>query len=427
VLTQSRTKKLLPAMHDSTSCSDRYRSIRATTQRLAAPLSAEDQNLQPMPEASPVKWHLAHTTWFFETFVLAPLPGYTLFDFTYQYLFNSYYEAVGPRHPRPARGLLSRPSANTVRAYRQHVDEALLARPDVWTTHADVLELGLQHEQQHQELILTDLKHAFAQNPLFPAYHAPPTESTVRVPPLGWRDVPTGVQAIGHATMGFAFDNELPRHRVFLEPAQVADRPISNGEYLRFIADGGYARPGYWLSDGWHARTQHQWEAPLYWLRNAERGPADTADGWDVFTLHGAVPLNPTEPVCHVSYYEADAFARWSQARLPTEFEWEACAAGTPIAGNLLESGRLHPAPLTGPGWLGDVWQWTGSAYLPYPGYVPAAGALGEYNGKFMVNQQVLRGGSCATPASHVRCSYRNFFPPEARWQFTGIRLARSV
>jgi ergothioneine biosynthesis protein EgtB len=415
---------------------DALAEVRRVTQSLAAPLSAEDQMVQSMPDASPTKWHLAHTTWFFETFVLAPrAPGYRVFDPHFNYLFNSYYESVGPRHLRPARGLLSRPSLAEVKRYREHVDEALQrflreggAVADAATL--EVIELGLHHEQQHQELILTDVKHALAQNPMAPAYRddAAPAARGAALddpPPLAYRPCEGGLVEVGHAGPGFAFDNEGPRHRVYLRPFTLGTRLVTCGEVLDFMADGGYRRPTLWLAAGFEAVTRGAWTAPLYW---EERDGA-----WWQFTLGGSRPVERAAPACHLSYYEADAVARWMGARLPTEFEWERAAAGAPVGGSFVESGRLHPASPTpaANGALGhlygEVWQWTASAYAPYPGFVTAGGALGEYNGKFMVGQMVLRGGSCASPRSHLRATYRNFFPPDARWQFSGIRLARDA
>ena len=395
-----------------------YEPVRMATLALVAPLSEEDCAIQSMPDASPVKWHLAHTTWFFETFVLEPYAaGYRPFDPAYRYLFNSYYNALGERHPRPERGMLSRPSLAEVLAYRRHVDEAMLARNDL---PAELVQLGLHHEQQHQELILTDLKHLLSRNPLHPTYRGGALDPASAAPPLTWIDLPSGIREIGHAGSDFCFDNELPRHRVFVDGFRLASRLVTNAEYLAFMRDGGYERPQLWLSDGWDTRSAQGWSAPLYWEREDGR--------WRVFTLRGMRDVDPNEPVCHVSYYEADAYARWARVRLPTEAEWEVAAVGATARGTFVESGRLHPAPAhAGAGlqqMFGDLWQWTGSAYLAYPGYRPAAGAVGEYNGKFMVNQFVLRGGSCATPQSHIRASYRNFFPPAARWQFSGIRLA---
>jgi ergothioneine biosynthesis protein EgtB len=403
----------------------RYRELRAATVALCEGLSAEDCALQSMADASPVKWHLAHTSWFFETFVLGPhAPGYRPFDPRFRMLYNSYYVQVGERHPRPERGLISRPSLDDIRAYRAHVDRAVERWADSRAVEGgalDVLELGLHHEQQHQELILTDLKHLLSRNPLRPVYRAGALDPAPASGPLEWVALPPGIREIGHDGAGFCFDNELPRHRVFVDGFRLASRPVTNAEYLAFMQDGGYERPQLWLSDGWDMCSAQRWSAPLYWEREDER--------WRVFTLRGMADIDPQEPVCHVSYYEADAYARWAGARLPTEAEWEVAAVAVPMRGNFVESQRFHPMPAgVAPGpqqMFGDVWEWTGSAYLGYPGYRPAAGAVGEYNGKFMVNQFVLRGGSCATPRSHIRASYRNFFPPAARWQFSGIRLAR--
>jgi ergothioneine biosynthesis protein EgtB len=407
----------------------RYDAVRAASLALAVPLSAEDCAIQSMPDASPVKWHLAHTTWFFETFVLEPLPGYRPFDPAYRVLFNSYYHAVGDRHPRPERGMLSRPGLEEVLAYRRHVDAALLellAAGRLPVGPEGLVELGLHHEQQHQELILTDVKHLFSRNPARPAYQKqwPLTPITARK--RGWIPVAAGLHEIGHAGPGFSFDNETPRHRVWLEDFLIATHPVTNGDFVEFIEDGGYRRPELWLSAGWDLVVARGWQAPLYWERR---------DGsWHAFTLHGEVPIDPPTPICHLSFYEADAFARWANERLPTEAEWEAAARGASLAGNFMESGALHPLALreapadgTPAQMFGDVWEWTRSDYGPYPGYRPAAGAVGEYNGKFMSGQYVLRGGSCATPASHIRATYRNFFAPDARWQFSGLRLARDA
>jgi ergothioneine biosynthesis protein EgtB len=421
---------------------DRYRQIRARTVSLAAPLTPEDAVVQSMPDVSPTKWHLAHTTWFFETFLLRPhAPDYLELHPHYGYLFNSYYEAVGPRHERQARGLLTRPTLEEVRRYREHVDrhvvellESLQPERADLPILAPVLELGLQHEQQHQELILTDIKHVFAGNPMRPAYTAPEVRPLRKLGRMGWIAHPGGLLSIGQDGDGFAFDNESPRHQVWLDPFELASRPVTNGEYLAFMDDGGYARPELWLADGWAAAQAQGWTAPLYWERQdgpGRRGAERTSGHWWQMTLSGMRELAYDEPVCHLSFYEADAYARWAGCRLPREEEWEVAAAPLPVEGNLLESGRLHPTPArgrTGSGlhqMFGDVWEWTASPYVGYPGFRPAAGALGEYNGKFMCNQMVLRGGSCATPAAHVRASYRNFFPPSARWQFTGLRLAR--
>ncbi len=404
---------------------ERFSEVRSLTEELAAPLSAEDQAAQSMPDASPTKWHQAHTTWFFETFILGPgLPGYTPFHPAFGYLFNSYYEAVGARHPRPIRGLLTRPSLEEVRAYRVHVDVAmqqlLAARIDEPTT--SLVELGLHHEQQHQELLLMDIKHLFSCNPLRPTYRERRDEPTSSARPISWLEFDGGVVEIGHQGEGFAFDNESPRHHAYLEPYALADRPVTCGEWLEFIADGGYARAEFWLSEGWNTVMTEHWQAPLYWSMGD--------DGWEVFTLAGARPVDPNEPVCHVSLFEADAFARWSGARLPSESEWESAAGGVAPTGQLLDLGALHPRSVDDPrsaGLFGDVWEWTSSSYQPYPGFVTASGAVGEYNGKFMVNQYVLRGGCCATPADHIRATYRNFFPAAARWAFSGVRLAKDL
>jgi ergothioneine biosynthesis protein EgtB len=405
----------------------RFAVIRHATEALAAPLSPEDCALQSMPDASPVKWHLAHVSWFFETFLLGPhLPGYAPFDPAFRVLFNSYYHGVGARHPRPERGLLSRPDLVTVLAYRKHVDAGmhqLLAAPMSAATR-DLVELGLQHEQQHQELILTDVKHLLARNPLRPVYHPRWPLARVRPQPHAWHAYAGGLVTAGHAGIGFAFDNEGPAHQVFVAPFELASRPVTHGEFAAFIADGGYRRPELWLSAGWDAVTARGWEAPLYWERNESQ--------WRTFTLHGMVDIDAHTPVCHLSFFEADAYARWAGARLPTEFEWELAAGAVSVEGNFAETGALHPLPLAGAAgtagpaqMFGDVWEWTRSDYAPYPGFRAAPGAVGEYNGKFMSGQFVLRGGSCATPTSHIRATYRNFFPPEARWQFSGVRLAR--
>lgn len=407
----------------------RYRDVRAATERLARPLSPEDQMLQSMPDASPAKWHRAHTTWFFETFVLAPyVPEYRAFDPAYAYLFNSYYEAVGPRHPRPARGMLSRPGAAEIAAYRAHVDGALQAlladaakRPEAAEIAARV-ELGLHHEQQHQELLLTDIKHAFAANPLRPVYAPMAPRAVTRAPAPRWLEVPAGMARIGRDGGGdsFAFDNEGPAHEVYLAPARVADPPVSVGEYLEFVEDGGYRRAELWHSDGWALLQSEGWQAPAYWTR--------AGAAWHTYTLHGELPLAADEPVCHISWYEAAAYAAWARKRLPTEAEWETCARlhAPAQSTETQHDSAAHPGALT-PGFRQEVWEWTASAYLPYPGYRAARGALGEYNGKFMINQMVLRGRSCATPAGHARLTYRNFFPPHARWQFSGLRLAEDA
>jgi ergothioneine biosynthesis protein EgtB len=406
----------------------RFESIRATTLALAAPLSPEDCALQSMPDASPVKWHLAHTSWFFETFLLAPsLPGYRVFDPHFRVLFNSYYNAVGDKHPRPERGLLSRPDLATVIAYRAHVDEAmrrLLASPD--PALSALVELGLNHEQQHQELVLTDLKHLLSRNPLRPAYRKNWPLTAIRARKPRWLGFGGGVHGIGHEGPGFAFDNETPRHRVHLRDFEIASHLVTHGDFAAFIDDDGYRRPELWLALGWDEVQSKGWHAPLYWEKQGDR--------WHTFTLHGMAPVDPNTPICHLSFYEAEAFARWAGARLPTEAEWEVAASCGPIGGNFLESGAFHPLaqrdePAAGTlaQAFGDVWEWTRSGYDPYPGFRAPEGAVGEYNGKFMCGQYVLRGGSCATPRSHVRATYRNFFPPSARWQFSGLRLARDA
>ena len=408
----------------------RFREVRAVTRRLAAPLSAEDCAIQSMPEASPTKWHLAHTTWFFETFILARHdPQRTPFDPAFRVLFNSYYNAVGERHPRPQRGLLSRPSLDNVLAYRDQVDDEMARLLDSGAVAADLLalvELGLHHEQQHQELILTDLKHMLSCNPTRPAYQKTWPLTPVHGARRRWLPVEGGLQEIGHGGDGFAFDNEQPRHKVWLEPFEIATLPITNGELIDFIEDGGYRRPELWLHAGWDAVATRGWIAPLYWERRGGR--------WYTFTLHGMMPVEPNTPACHLSFYEADAVARWTGARLPTEAEWEFAAAAQRTDGNFLESGALHPLalreapPENAPSQMfGDVWEWTRSDYAPYPGFRATEGAVGEYNGKFMCNQYVLRGGSCATPASHIRATYRNFFAADSRWQFSGVRLARDA
>ncbi len=426
----------------------RYHAVRTASRLIAAPLSPEDQTIQSMPDVSPTKWHLAHTTWFFETFLLKSfVNGYQDYDPVFAHLFNSYYHTVGSMHPRPRRGLLSRPTAVEVQGYRAHVDEAmdrLLTTVPTrdWPQVETLVTLGLHHEQQHQELMLTDIKHVLSCNPLMPAAYpasvpgsAPRSVDAMQeAAPLSWREFAGGLCDIGHGADGFTFDNETPRHPELVPAFSLASRPVTNGEYLEFIKDGGYDTVTLWLSDGWARIQETGWRHPLYWREQ---------DGtWYEFTLHGMMPLDLTRPVAHVSFYEAQAFADWAGKRLPTEFELELALASAPKAGNLLFSGRPPerdtPIALTAPEpqaalkagagecvqLYGDVWEWTRSAYAPYPGFKPLSGSLGEYNGKFMCNQFVLRGGSCATPADHIRATYRNFFPPDACWQFSGIRLA---
>jgi ergothioneine biosynthesis protein EgtB len=406
------------------SAAARFLSVRALTEQLATPLSAEDQTVQSMAEASPTKWHLGHTTWFFETFVLKRYArGYRPFDPAYEYLFNSYYEAVGPRHPRPQRGLISRPGVEEIMRYRRHVTQAMADLiQDGAGEEAELLELGLHHEQQHQELLLMDAKHMLSLNPQRPAYAASFVPAAKRAVRQGWREYEGGLAEIGHAGDGFGFDNEAPRHRIWLDPFALATRLVTCEEFAAFMDDGGYQRPEFWLSAGWDCVTQRGWRAPLYWEK--------VGGDWQVFTLAGMRPLRLTEPVCHVSFYEAAAFAKWAGNRLPREGEWEIAACDVGLCGNMLEGGLLHPAPTREAGlvqMIGDVWEWTASPYTAYPGYREPAGAIGEYNGKFMANQFVLRGGCAVTPADHVRATYRNFYPPDARWMFGGIRLAEDL
>ncbi len=426
-----------------------YATVRSTTEALAAPLSAEDQTVQSMPDVSPTKWHRGHTSWFFEAFLLEPeLHGYEPHHPMYGFLFNSYYEAAGPRHARPERGLLSRPGIEEIAAYRCHVDAAMADLFDLplAAETLDLVELGIHHEQQHQELLLMDIKHVLSKNPLRPAYCPPTRESrsahgalsdaqgalsdaqgmlvngTTEVPKAEWIEHPGGVVDVGHDGGSFAFDNEAPRHSEFLVPFALATRPVTCGEWMGFVEDGGYARPELWLSEGWAVVQERQWRAPLYWDLSEDRATTT------VFTLEGSRLLDPAQPVVHVSYFEADAFARWAGARLPTEAEWEQVAsAETLLQAPAGATFGLHPSPVQAGGFFGTVWQWTASSYSPYPGFRPAAGAVGEYNGKFMVNQQVLRGSACITPAGHARATYRNFFPARSRWAFSGLRLARDL
>jgi len=406
----------------------RYKAVRRRSEALCAPLEVEDMVIQSQPDVSPTRWHLAHTTWFFETFVLLRArPSRRAHHYDYAYLFNSYYNSAGDQFPRPKRGLLSRPTVKEVMAYRCHVDgemQALLEELDPSSEHLDVIETGLNHEQQHQELILTDIKNVFSCNPLYPVYRKRVLDPAPAVPSLAWFDVAEGLYEIGHDGDGYAYDNEGPRHKVFVPGGQIASRLVTAGEFLAFIEDGGYRNFAHWLSDGWATVQREGWRAPLYWEK--QNGY------WWQYTLSGLRPVEPAEPVCHVSYFEASAYAAWAKARLPTEAEWEVAARETPIRGNFLDREAFHPVPLGGdkvmdlPAQMfGDVWEWTSSPYTAYPGYRVPPGALGEYNGKFMCNQFVLRGGSCGTPEGHIRSTYRNFWPADARTQFSGIRLAR--
>jgi ergothioneine biosynthesis protein EgtB len=421
----------VPLHAASTPLDDRFHAVRAMSAALAERLTAEDQMVQSCPEASPVKWHLAHTSWFFETFLLRPFHrSYRPFDEDFLWLFNSYYKSLGEHPEKRLRASFSRPSLQQIMEYRRHVEQGIaqLLEEGASAEAYARIELGMHHEQQHQELIAADIKHAFWSNPLQPVYRSQPLPGLPSsIAPHRWLSYPGGLIEIGHSGNGFAFDNEFSRHRVYLEPFRLASRLVTCAEYLNFIQDDGYKRPELWLSDGWDAIQSHGWNAPLYWLMNSDGTRS-------VFTMHGLVVLEKllATPVCHVSFYEADAYARWAGSRLPTEFEWEHAANAVPVSGNLLENGVLHPLPpdesteaSRGLAQIfGDVWEWTQSPYVAYPGFEPAPGALGEYNGKFMCNQLVLRGGSVATPASHIRASYRNFFPPATRWQFSGIRLA---
>ena len=423
----------IPKQDERTELRRSFQEVRDRTMSLCETLEIEDYVPQSMPDASPLKWHLAHTTWFLETFVVARLHGSKPISSEYAYLFNSYYNALGERIARDQRGLMTRPTVAEVERYRGLVDEQIInAIEDVddvlFNQLQTLITLGLHHEQQHQELILTDLKHLFSLNPSRPVYREARLAARSSVTPPAWIEYSGGVREIGHADASrFAFDNESPRHRVFVEPYRLADRLATNAEYLAFVEAGGYEHPEFWLSEGWGLVRSKGWKAPLYWMRDGESGR------WQNWTLGGLRDLDLNDPVCHISYFEADAFARWSEARLPTEAEWELAALGLPIEGNLLESETFHPvaaAPRVNQvprQMFGDVWEWTQSPYTPYPGFRPSAGALGEYNGKFMCNQYVLRGGSCVTPRSHIRATYRNFFPASAQWQFSGVRLARDV
>jgi ergothioneine biosynthesis protein EgtB len=403
---------------------DRLMETRRLSLALAAPLSDEDQVVQAMDDASPTKWHLAHATWFFEAFLLGRFfPGYRVFDETFEYCFNSYYESVGPRHPRPKRGLLTRPSGDQVRAYRAHVDAALerLFDADLPDEAAALVELGINHEQQHQELLLTDILSLFASEPLKPAYRAAkPGVEVNNTAPLAFTAFDGGIHEVGHDGNGFAYDNEGPRHEELIRPFKLANRCVTNAEWVDFIEDGGYRTATLWLADGWATANAQGWTGPLYF--------EEAEGGYMQMSLLGYRPVDPAAPVTHVSFFEADAFARWAGYRLPSEFEWEVAAANVPVEGRDLGADHLRPMPANvGDGlaqMFGDVWEWTRSAYLPYPGFKAAPGAVGEYNGKFMCNQFVLKGGSCATPQGHVRRTYRNFFYPHQRWQFTGLRLA---
>jgi len=405
-----------------------FNVIRAFSAELCEPLEIEDYVVQTMTDASPTKWHLAHTTWFFETFVLKPFhPDYVPFDEAFEYMFNSYYNAVGEQFPRPRRGLVTRPTVADVYAYRDHVDAGMrerFASDRDDDALLDVIEIGLHHEQQHQELMITDLKTVFGANPLCPAYRDIPAPDPADAPRFRWERFNEGVYEIGHAGEGFVYDNETPRHRVYCNAFELGSRPVTNGEYLEFMADRGYERSELWLSEGWATVNERAWRHPMYWTLRDE--------SWHALTLGGLRELDPNEPVCHISYFEADAYARWAGARLPREDEWEIAASAAPIRGNFVENRHYHPCTAaestdTLQQLFGDVWEWTQSAYAAYPGYTPPPGALGEYNGKFMCNQYVLRGGSCATSQSHIRPTYRNFFPADARWQFSGLRLARDV
>jgi ergothioneine biosynthesis protein EgtB len=412
---------------DRASLIEAFRTVRAQTEKLCEPLETEDYVIQSSPDVSPPKWHLAHTSWFFEHFVLAEAQdGYQRFHPMYAYLFNSYYNLAGEYHPRVKRGVLSRPTVEDIYKFRAHVTNRMVELLDSVTDEElrrlePTVTIGLNHEQQHQELLVTDIKHILWSNPLEPVYRERDDSPAPPVRPMGWLEYQGGLHEIGIESGSFSFDNELPRHTLYMNDFRIADRLVSNGEYLRFMEDGGYTRPDLWLSDGWYTVNEQRWESPLYWEKR---------DGeWWTFTLAGMRKVDPNEPVCHVSHYEADAYARWSGKRLPTEAEWELAAMDQKLEGNFVDSERYHVAGLNNGStqFFGDVWEWTQSAYLPYPGFQPLPGAVGEYNGKFMSSQMVLRGGSCATPESHIRPTYRNFFQPNLRWQFIGLRLAEDA
>ena len=404
-----------------------YQQVRQTSEDICQPLEIEDYVVQSMPDASPIKWHLGHTAWFFEAFILVPhLPNYKIFHPKFDYIFNSYYE-IGERVASSQRGTLSRPTVREVYRYREYVDDAIKTLIIQSSENSEIealIILGLNHEQQHQEFLLTNIKHIFANNPLRPVYNSDlPTSDETTLNPLQWLDYPAGLYSIGYDGDEFSFDNEIPRHKVYLQDYLLASRLVTNGEYLEFIEAGGYQNPDHWLSEGWKIARAQNWQTPLYW---------EKIDGaWWIMTLGGLRPLNKSEPVCHVSFYEADAYSRFRGKRLPTEAEWENAASNLPVTGNLLEKGLLQPTPAANNSKLqqmfGDVWEWTQSSHHPYPGYRPVEGLVGEYNSKLMCNRLVLRGGSCVTPQSHIRPSYRNFYPPETRWQFSGIRLAQDV